>query len=539
MIDHAYLIANGDQRLSANRTCWPAQQRFEVMLTEAFRERGVTLERAHPADTPAGHGFIASQAQGLAVLASVPAEAPLVVAEGVWQFSQQVLGGLLRHRGPILTVANWEGQWPGLVGLLNLNASLVKAGRPYQTLWSRTFADEWFGSRLDSWLRDGTIVHDTSHVRPFDETAVSGPARRAAEEVTSRLRRESAILGVFDEGCMGMYNAIIPDELLFPLGIYKERLSQSALYAETMRASQADAEAALRWLRDRGMTFHFGTDPDTDLTRDQVLLQLRMYAAVARIADRFGCDVIGIQYQLGLAEVLPASDLAEGLLNNGDRPPVVGDSGAVIRDGSPIVHFNEADECAGVDALLTNRIHTALGQPVETTLHDVRWGDHDPTGTVDDFVWVFEISGSVPPAHHVGGYAGTDSMRQPSLYFQLGGGTVRGVSRPGELVWSRVFVADGELHLDIGRASAVSLPAEETERRWAETTREWPIMHAVLHGVSRDQFMARHRSNHIQVAYANDAAAADQVLAAKALAAHQLGMRVHLCGTRRDGGPLL
>jgi len=539
MIDHAYLIANGDQRLSANRTCWPAQQRFEAMLTKAFHERGVTLERAHPADTPAGHGFIASQAQGLAVLASVPAEAPLVVAEGVWQFSQQVLGGLLRHRGPILTVANWEGQWPGLVGLLNLNASLVKAGRPYQTLWSRTFTDEWFGSRLDSWLRDGTIVHDTSHVRPFDEAAVSGPARRAAEEVTSRLRREGAILGVFDEGCMGMYNAIIPDELLFPLGIYKERLSQSALYAETMRASEADAEAALRWLQDRGMTFHFGTDPATELTRDQVLLQLRMYAAAARIADRFGCDVIGIQYQLGLADLLPASDLAEGLLNNSERPPVVGDSRELVRDGSPIVHFNEADECAGVDALLTNRIHAALGQPVETTLHDVRWGDYDPTGTVDDFVWVFEISGSAPPAHHVGGYAGTDSMRQPPLYFQLGGGTVRGVAKPGELVWSRVFVAGGELHLDIGRASAVSLPVEETERRWAETTREWPIMHAVLHGVSRDQFMARHRSNHIQVAYAKDAAAADQVLAAKALAAHQLGMRVHLCGTRRDGGPLL
>src|SRR5690606_23675629 len=268
-------------------------------------------------------------------------------------------------------------------------------------------------------------------------------------------------------------------------------------------------------------------------------LQLRMYAAAARIADRFGCDVIGIQYQLGLADLLPASDLAEGLLNNSERPPVVGDSGELVRDGSPIVHFNEADECAGVDALLTNRIHAALGQPVETTLHDVRWGDYDPTGTVDDFVWVFEISGSAPPAHHVGGYAGTDSMRQPPLYFQLGGGTVRGVAKPGELVWSRVFVAGGELHLDIGRASAVSLPAEETERRWAETTREWPIMHAVLHGVSRDQFMARHRSNHIQVAYANDAAAADQALAAKALAAHQLGIRVPPCGPRRDGGPLL
>ncbi len=39
-------------------------------------------------------------------------------------------------------------------------------------------------------------------------------------------------MGIFDEGCMGMYNAIIPDELLHPTGVFKERLSQSALYSE-------------------------------------------------------------------------------------------------------------------------------------------------------------------------------------------------------------------------------------------------------------------------------------------------------------------
>ncbi|MFY1636277.1 fucose isomerase [Solwaraspora sp. WMMB335] len=538
MIDHAYLVANGDQRLSANQTCWPAQQRFEAALTRAFRDRGVVLRRAHPADTAAGHGFIASQAQGLAVLAAIPPQAPVVVAEGVWQFSQQILGGLLRHRGPILTVANWEGQWPGLVGLLNINASLAKAGRPFETLWSRTFTDDWFGSRLDAWIRGDKIEHDLSHVAPFDPTAVPERARAVADGITARIRRDGAILGVFDEGCMGMYNAIIPDELLFPLGVFKERLSQSALYAETMKTDPAEAEAALRWLTGRGMTFHFGTDETTELTRDQVLLQLRMYAAAARIADRFGCAAIGIQYQLGLADVLPASDLAEGLLNNADRPPVTGDDGGIVRDGEPIVHFNEADEGAGLDALLTNRVHAALGQPLETTLHDVRWGDDDASGTVDDFVWVFEISGPAPAAHHVGGYAGTDSMRQPPLYFRLGGGTVRGVAKPGELVWSRIFIEDGALHMDIGRASAVALPESETERRWAETTREWPIMHAVLHGVSRDQFMARHRSNHIQVSYA-DAAAADLVLAAKAATAHQLGIQVHLCGTRPDRSPLV
>jgi len=532
LITHAYLVANGDQRHSANIECWPAQQKFEAQLTAAFAARGVVLERAHPADSPSGHGFISSQAEGLRVLGSLPREAPVVMAEGVWQFSQQVLGGLLRHQGPVLTVANWEGQWPGLVGLLNLNASLTKAGRDFDTLWSRTFDDDWFAAKLDLWLGGRSLDHDTSHVRAFRAGDVRDQhSVLVASRLTEQLRRDGAVLGVFDEGCMGMYNAIIPDELLFPLNVFKERLSQSALYAETMKVPEADAVASLGWLEERGMTFHWGSDEATELTREQVLLQLRTYHAIARMADRFGCDVIGTQYQLGLADVLPASDLAEGLLNNGDRPDVLGDTGAVVRPGQPVVHFNEADECAGLDALLTHRVHAALDQPVETTLHDVRWGDTDHSGTTDEFVWVFEISGPSPAAHHVDGYACTDSLRQPPLYFRLGGGTVRGVARPGEIVWSRIFVEDGALWMDVGRASVVDLPRSETERRWAETTPQWPIMHAVLHGVSRDQFMARHRSNHVQVAYAHDAAVADEVLTAKALLADQLGIRVSICGT--------
>ena len=74
------------------------------------------------------------------------------------------------------------------------------------------------------------------------------------------------------------------------------------------------------------------------------------------------------------------------------------------------------------------------------------------------------------------------------------------------------------------------LPDEETERRWSLTNPEWPIMHVVLHGVSRDQFMARHKANHIQVAYAPSADIADLALAAKAATFDALGVGVHLCG---------
>ena len=247
-------------------------------------------------------------------------------------------------------------------------------------------------------------------------------------------------MGIFDEGCMGMYNAIIPDELLFPLGVFKERLSQSALYAASREVPDAEARAVYDWLIKKGMTFHFGADPATDLTLEQVLDQCRMYIAAVRIAETFGCEAIGIQYQQGLKDLMPASDLVEGMLNNDDRPPVRGADGKPIRDGQAIVHFNEVDECAGLDALFTNRVHRALGQPVETTLHDIRWGDADRSGSTKDYVWVFEISGAAPPAHHIGGWAGTDSLRQPPMYFRLGGGTVRGIAKPGPIVWSRIFV---------------------------------------------------------------------------------------------------
>jgi L-ribulokinase len=86
------------------------------------------------------------------------------------------------------------------------------------------------------------------------------------------------------------------------------------------------------------------------------------------------------------------------------------------------------------------------------------------------------------------------------MYFPNGGGTLRGISKPGELVWSRIFIEGGALKADIGRAKAISLPAEETQRRWQATTVQWPIMHAVLYGVSRDQLMGKHQSNHIQAA---------------------------------------
>jgi hypothetical protein len=441
----------------------------------------------------------------------------------------------MTHRGPILTVANWSGQWPGLVGMLNLNGSLTKAGVRYSTLWSEEFDDRFFLRHLRNWLRRGEVTHRIDHVRPLGACSVPSRARAVAGRIAGDLRRRKSIMGIFDEGCMGMYNAIIPDDLLFACGVCKERLSQSALYYAATQVSDREAGDAYSWLLRRGMRFHLGKNPKTELTTRQVLDQCKTYIAAARLADEFGCETIGIQYQQGLKDLLPASDLAEGLLNNSDRPPVRNAKGRIIRPRAPIVHFNEVDECAGLDGLLTNRVHGALRQPVETTLHDLRWGDWAEIGANKEYVWVFLISGAAPPEHHVGGYSGTDSVRQPPMFFRLGGGTVRGIAKPGEIVWSRIFVEGGKLKMDLGRAKVVALPREETARRWRETTPQWPIMNAALHGVTRDQMMARHKANHVQVAYANSAKEADLALYTKASLAADLGISVSLCGTKSDG----
>jgi hypothetical protein len=532
------LIANGDLRTTANQKCEEAQLAMEALLIAAVEKEGRKIRRGHGFHPKKGHSFIDSQKYGMEVFRKLPKDAPIIVAEAVWQYSHHLLQGLLTHQGPILTVANWSGTWPGLVGMLNLNGSLTKAGVKYSTLWSDDFSDDVFLKGLRSWLTTGTVAHATPHVKAYEKAGVPSDAEKIGAEFAKKFRDHKEIMGVFDEGCMGMYNAIIPDELIHKTGVFKERLSQSALYAKMLTVKDEEASKVYQWLLDRGMTFKIGPSEEEDLTENQILQQCKMYIAAVRIAAEFGCATIGIQYQQGLKDLAPASDLVEGLLNNVERPPVYDEeTGQELYAGEALPHFNEVDECSGLDGLITYKLWRQLGFAPENTLHDLRWGRHykGPGGknlseTLDAYVWVFLISGAAPPAHFIGGFKGTSSERQPSMYFRLGGGTVKGVSKPGWIVWSRIFVDGGELCYDTGLGEIVELPQAETEDRWKLSTPQWPIMHTILPGISRDEMMARHKANHIQVVYAPDKEGAKKGLYAKAAAMRELGMKVAICG---------
>src|SRR5205809_2094035 len=247
MPEPVILVANGDLRLSANRKCWPAQARVEEAVMAAIGAEGFEVRRGHAYDPEKQHGFIDSQKRGMDIFRDIPPDAPLVVVEAVWQYSHHLLHGLYTHRGPILTVANWSGEWPGLVGMLNLNGSLTKAGVKYSSLWSADFRDEYFLKGLRRWLSGQPVEHDTSHVHAIRAVKLPPRANKIARVLAADLQRTKAIMGVFDEGCMGMYNAIIPDELLHPTGVFKERLSQSALYAAMQRVPEEGARSVRAW----------------------------------------------------------------------------------------------------------------------------------------------------------------------------------------------------------------------------------------------------------------------------------------------------
>jgi hypothetical protein len=197
-----------------------------------------------------------------------------------------------------------------------------------------------------------------------------------------------------------------------------------------------------------------------------------MYIAALRIADDFGCDTIGIQYQQGLKDLAPASDLVEGLLNNVDRPPVTArGNGRVLYEGEALPHFNEVDECAGLDALVTNRVWTRARLRSRNTLHDVRWGE-DVQRRVR-----LGVSRSPAPRRRSISSAATparSSERQPPMYFRLGGGHGEGRQQARRDRLEPRVCGRGRAQGRYRPRESGGVAAEETERRWQSPRRSGP-----------------------------------------------------------------
>jgi hypothetical protein len=522
------LVTNADLRESANVQCWPVQEKFEAKLREVLTTRfGVTPRRAHPVKSDRGHGFISSQREGSDLFATIDPEAPVIVLLTAWQYSHHLAASLVRHRGPILLLANFDGTWPGLVGMLCMAGTLTSLGRACSRLWSENFDDAFFLDKLRVWLDTGQIEHDTNylHAIPRDHAVLASPVGVIGRQVGEYVLRHKEIIGLFDTLCMGMINGVFPQQALCEIGLPLEALSQSALLAEMAEVPLAAREACLAWYEARGMRFMFGRDPATELLREQVLEQCAMLIALGRFAQRFGLSAVGVQYQQGLARSCAASDFAEGAIGSSERFPIPDADGTIIRPGKAIPCINEVDMGSAIPQTMLWRLLGSLGLPSETTLHDIRWG----SDFGDTFYWDLEISGAVPFAHLKGGIAGAVGYRQPPMYFPRGGATITGQCKTGRFIWARANYVGTRVFMHIGTGHAVELPTAEFERRRRATTYQWPLMNVVLDGVGRDDLMAGHQSNHITVAYVDEVLLRDVTRAFVAQTLTQ-NINVHVAG---------
>jgi hypothetical protein len=528
--DEVLFVSNADLRESANVACWPVEAKYEALLEKALASLGKKAKRAHPIKADKGHGFIAGQREGSDVFAGLDPDAPVIVLLTAWQYSHHLAPSLALHRGPILLLANFDGTWPGLVGMLCMAGSLTALGRSYSRLWSENFDDKLFLDGLKSWLATGRIDHDLSHLTTIapDHPLLRSPAGKIGAEVGAWSLKHKEILGLFDTLCMGMINGVFPQKALVDIGMPLESLSQSDLLVEMAKVPDALREECVAWYEARGMKFRFGSDPATELTREQVKEQCAMMIALARYVERFGLSCVGVQYQQGLARACAASDFAEGAIGSTERFPIPAEDGHIIRPGKPIPCANEVDMGTAIPQTMLFRLLDSLGLPSETTLHDIRWGS-DWNG---EFVWDFEISGAVPFGHLKGGIAGATGYRQPAMYFPKGGATIQGQGKAGRILWARAHYEGTSVTMQIGTGRGIELPEAEFERRRRATCYEWPLLNATLDGVGRDELMAAHQSNHVTIAYVDDDKLADVLTAFVAQALTQ-NIKVQVAGDAR------
>ena len=471
----------GDGREKPNQLALPS-------ISEATRQMEAALEKLGM-EPYRVEGFLMKPHHAIEKLG--PIQDPMIGICVHWFYGPHTTEGVVGKENPLLLASNFSGQWPGLVGLLNTGACLESLGRKFSRVWTDApdwTADENFMARLEEWCTSGRIVYGEGDI------AYSAPVSKQAAELAAKVAQQfadrRALILMLGDTSMGMINGYFGPRLLNRHGFTEHKVDQAWIIDRGRGIDAARVDAAFAFVKDEGVTFHWREEGAEDFTEEATREQLRDYLVVLDMVEEYKSDCLGWQYQLGLLPLRPPSDFAEGLFNSACRPESNGDT---------IVCATEADQGNAVPMEMMKRLLKAKGLHQAVMFHDVRWGgEHDGR-----FLWVLLNSGSCsayPFNLDPDTLEGVHSYRQPALYFPVPGGTFAGESLPGAITWSRCYIKDDVLWMDIGRGEVVKLPAEKRDAWWEGTTRQWPFMAADL-GIGRDTLMAHYMSNHVAVAY--------------------------------------
>ena len=383
-----FLFLPGDYRAIPNELAWPNVETFVAALTAALQRLGhdpVVLDH-----------FLSTPADAIDTLSGI--EDPMIGVYAHWVYGPHTTEGVVGSDTPLLLASNFDGTWPGLVGLLNTGVCLTSLGRAHSRLWSEASdltTDKWFMDALDTWVRAGTIEHDTGCIKaapaPIESSVVEG--------VLAGMRAKRPLAAMLGDTSMGMINGYFGPQRLARVGFSEHKIDQAWVIEQGKTVDGRRVDDALAFVRDRGVEFHYGDDFDEQATRNQ----LRDYCAALDLLGEFRADCLGWQYQLGLIRSLPPSDFAEGLLNSACRPET---------SGSTIATATEADQGNLLPMEMLKRLLLAHGLHESVVFHDVRFG-----GEYDGrFIWVLLNSGSAGAYafnHDPDTLRGVHSYRQP------------------------------------------------------------------------------------------------------------------------------
>ncbi len=481
MSDTIHLFWPGDYRPRPNELALPLVEASTRQLERALDRLGRRHRRVP--------GLLTKPHESIERLG--PIDEPLIGVYAHWVYGPHTTDGVVGKDSPLLLASNFSGTWPGLVGLLNTAACLESGDRRASRAWTDAAdwsRDEVFMERLAAWCAQGEGRYPTRALR--EPPATPAGAAALAATVHEEFRRRRALVLMLGDTSMGMINGYLGPRWLNRVGFAEHKVDQAWIIERGRDIDERRIDDALAFVRDRGVSFHYGIEGAHDYDVNATREQLRDYLAVLDLVDEFRADCIGWQYQLGLIRARAPSDFAEGLFNSTCRPE---------SNGATIVDATEADQGNVLPMEMMKRLLKARGLHQAVFFHDIRWGgEHEGR-----FLWVLLNSGSSGAYafnHDPDSLRGVHSFRQPSTYFPVPGGTFAGESLPGDVTWSRAYLCGGELWMDIGRGSVVELPREKRDAWWHGTTREWPFMAADI-GLSKQSLMMTYMSNHIAVAY--------------------------------------
>ena len=473
---------------------WPGDYRGlpNEQALSGVKEATVQMEKALHAlgyDSYRIEGFITKPNEAIEKLGHI--NDPMIGMYTHWVYGPHTTDGVVGKDNPLLLASNFDGTWPGLVGLLNTSACLEYVNRKHSRIWTDAknwLTDIFFMNSLKKWCETGKISYPENGISK--PPAPSSQAEKTASDVYSDIQKKRVIALMLGDTSMGMINGYFGMRFLSKIGFTEHKVDQAWLISRGKRIEQKRIDKAYKFVVSKGIKFHYGEEGAEDFNEDATKEQLRDYLTILDLMDEFKADCIGWQYQLGLIECRPPSDFSEGLLNSVCRPESNGDT---------ITTSTEGDQGNLVPMELMKRLLKAKGLHPATIFHDLRWGKE-----IDGrFIWILNNSGSAAGYsfnHTPDSLEGIHSYRQPKGYFPFAGGTFTGASKPGKITWSRAYIKDDELWMDIGKGEVVALSDEKQEELWSSVTREWPFMAADL-SASRDTIMAHFMSNHIAVAY--------------------------------------